>query len=153
MFSVYLAGHISGLSYTQTTSWRQQVIDNIDYRIKCYSPLRAKQYLAKESKIEHSYEDVLLSSQRGIFARDIWDCHHRDAILANLNVYSEEHKVSIGTIIEITAFWMLRKPIVIIREKGNVHDHPMINEMCPFIVETVEESISLMEKILLPVEQ
>lgn len=149
MPSVYLAGPITGLSYDQTTSWRQHIIDNVDPRIKCFSPMRAKAYLTNEEKILHAYENTLLSTARGIFARDIWDCYHRDSILVN---FLGATQVSIGTIIEITTFWHLRKPIVIIMEEDNIHKHAMLEEMCPFRVESLISGIGLLEKILLPVD-
>lgn len=144
---VYLAGPISGLSYNECTGWRQYIRRSLPDGIVGYSPMRAKEYLAGETEIEHSYEEKLFSSQRGLFARDMHDCLQSDALVAN---FIGSKKVSIGTVMEITAFWWQRKPIVLIMTHGSVHDHPMIREACPFVVQTLDEAIHVISTILLP---
>lgn len=148
MKSVYLAGPITGTSYNECTGWRQYIIRSLPDGIVGYSPMRAKNYLAKETEIEHSYEAKLLSSQRGLFARDMNDCKTCDALIVN---FLGAEKVSIGTVMEITAFWWQRKPIVLVMKHGSVHDHPMIREACPFIVQTLDEAIHVITAVLLPV--
>ena len=148
-YSVYLAGGITGLSYKGTVGWREQVIHMLPDEIVAFSPMRAKQYLSQETKITDSYESTVFSSQRGLFARDMWDCRRHDAILANL---WGAGKVSIGTVMEITAFWWQQKPIVLLMEKeGNVHDHAMLREACPIQVYSLEEAVHALTVILTPV--
>jgi hypothetical protein len=53
--------------------------------------------------------------------------------------------VSIGTVMEISWAWSFRNPIVLVMEKeGNIHEHAMIREACPFRVETLEEAIEVL---------
>lgn len=150
MKSVYLAGPITGTSYSECTDWRKYVTEELSLKgnIWCYSPMRAKSYLKEENVIEHSYEEKLFSSQRGLFARDMNDCKICDALIANL---IGANKISIGTVMEITAFWWQRKPIVLIMAHGTIHDHPMIREACPFVVQTLDEAVHTITAILLPV--
>lgn len=147
-FGVYLAGPITGESYEGGVDWRQYVMDNLPPEIKAYSPLRAKTYLKDETSFQHSYEQHLLSSQRGIFTRDMSDCQRLDGAIVN---FLDAKRVSIGTVMEITAFWWQQKPIVLMMHEGNHHDHPMIREACPFIVRSLDEAIYTMSVILLPV--
>lgn len=150
MKSIYLAGPITGTSYNECTGWREYVTDKVTMKgnIWCYSPMRAKEYLAGEEVLDGSYEQSLLSSQRGLFTRDMNDCKTCDMVIVNL---LGAKTVSIGTVMEISAFWWQRKPIVLIMEDGNVHNHPMIREACPFIVHTLDEAIHVMMTILFPV--
>lgn len=148
MKSIYLAGPISGLSYNETTSWRQYIRRKLPDRIVGYSPMRAKSYLQNKMHISHSYEESLLSSQRGLFARDMNDCRICDALMVN---FLDSEKVSIGTVMEISAFWWQRKPIILIMKNGNIHDHPMIREACPLVTHSLDEAIHVVTTVLLPV--
>ena len=147
---VYLAGPITGASYKTATSWRDDVALRLsDNGIDAYSPLRGKTYLKHEKNISDSYENTLTSSQRGIFARDSYDCMNCDAIFVNL---LGTEKVSIGTVMEIAWGWAFRKPIILVMEKtNNLQDHSMIREACPFITDDLESAILLTTSLLLPV--
>ena len=122
---VYLAGPITGLSYSGCTDWRKFAKDELKkYGILGVSPMRAKEYLNKEKNISDSYPEKILSCDRGITTRDRFDVMTSNLILVNFLGAKEK---SIGTVGEI--FWAdaFRKPIVTIMEKdGNPHDHSMI---------------------------
>lgn len=146
--SIYLAGPITGVSYAGSTDWRQHVKTFMAPDFDCFSPLRGKSYLANETSIADAYEDTLLSSQRKIFARDTQDCMRCDALFVNL---LGAERVSIGTVMEIAWGWSYRKPIVLVMEKdGNLHDHALIREACPFQVDDVDTGMVVMRALLLP---
>ena len=146
--SVYAAGPITGTSYSEATDWRFRVKESLAPDIDCFSPLRGKSYLMNETSIADSYEDSILSSQRKIFARDSFDCLRCDALFVNL---LGAERVSIGTVMEIAWMWGYRKPIVLVMEKdGNLHNHAMIREACPFQVDDLDTGIALMRSLLLP---
>jgi nucleoside 2-deoxyribosyltransferase len=153
---VYLAGSITGLTYGESTDWRGYVRDNVAPGIRTLSPLRGKQYLEERSskdggKILDSYEDYALSCQKGINTRDHWDCSRCDAIFVNL---LGAKTVSIGTVMEIAWGFAYRKPIILVmEEKGNLHDHSMIRESIGFRAKTLESGIELLNAILLPDKQ
>jgi nucleoside 2-deoxyribosyltransferase len=152
MFLVYLAGPITGLSYDDSTEWRQHFIDNIPDGVAALSPLRGKKYLLKDEKsINHSYEDSLLATQRAIYARDRFDCTRADVVVANL---LDATKVSIGTVMEIAWAADNNIPVVLIMEdSGNVHDHPMIREACAFRTNNVDDAIHVTYTLLMPSSQ
>jgi len=152
--SVYLAGPITGQSYEGATNWRDEVTTAFkSHGIDCFSPLRTKSYLFEETSIGDCYDDYVLSSQRGIFARDMFDCRSKDAIFINLLDAGLQDdgspRVSIGTVMEIAWGVAFNKPMVLVMDKDNIHDHAMIREACPFIVNTIEEGINIMRSILL----
>lgn len=46
---LYLAGAIKGLSYESSTNWREYVKEKLYPEIIAISPMRCKEYLAKET--------------------------------------------------------------------------------------------------------
>jgi nucleoside 2-deoxyribosyltransferase len=139
---VYLAGPISGLTYGESTDWRESIQNKLAaYGISGVSPMRGKWYLEQEKVIKGSYEDHALSSKRGITTRDRWDCQRCDAILVNL---LGAKKVSIGTMIELGWADSARKPIVLVMEPDNIHAHPIVNEVAGFTCTTLDEAVDVL---------
>lgn len=149
MKSVYLAGPITGTTYGECTDWREIAIKVFKSAgIEAYSPMRAKDYLLKETSVADSYEDTIMSSQRGIYARDYYDCRSKDAIFVNLLGAT---RVSIGTVMEIAWGTAYEKPIVLVMEdENNLHEHSMLREACPLRVNNFNEGIDVMKALLLP---
>lgn len=148
MSKVYLAGPISGLTYGASEIWRTEFIATLkDYpSIECFSPLRAKEYLVDAGVLEQSYAQPL-SCGRGIMTRDHNDCLTSDVIVCNL---TGVQRVSIGSVMECAWAHAYRKPLIMIMEKGNVHEHPMIREAIGFHVETVAEAAMIVKALLRP---
>lgn len=147
-YSVYLAGPITGISYGNATDWRHWFADALPTSIEAFNPLRGKDYLRHEVEIKAEYKNVALSCARGITTRDYYDVRRADLVVVNLLGAS---KVSIGTVMEIAWAKAFQIPVIlIIEEKDNVHDHPMIQESVGFRVNTLEEAIWLTKVILLP---
>lgn len=150
MRKVYLAGPISGMTFQGSEEWRDEFKSYIPSGsdIKCFSPLRAKQFLKKKGVIEQSYADNPLSVDRGVMTRDHFDCATSDLVVAN---FMGVERVSIGTVMEVAWAHSYRKPLILIIEKeGNPHDHPMIREATGFRTESVEEAAYLALTILNP---
>lgn len=162
---VYLAGPITGLSYGETTDWRQYVKDKLQYHeyemhdmkfldtheIRAFSPMRSKEYLSKEKVIQDRYDydpKDILSTARGITTRDRWDCLTCDLLFVNL---LGAQRVSIGTVLEMAWADSKRTPIVLVQEpKGNIHEHSMISEIVGFRVDNLDTAIEVTRSILLP---
>ena len=146
--SVYLAGPITGATYGECTDWRGYVTTELEPDIISFSPMRHKSYLSGETQIGDSYEHTVLSSQRGIFARDSYDCSKVDMVFVNLLGAT---RVSIGTVMEIAWAWSYRKPIILVMEDtGNIHEHSMLKEACPFRVTSLKEGVNTVKALLLP---
>jgi nucleoside 2-deoxyribosyltransferase len=145
---VYLAGPITGQSYDGCVNWREDVKVALEaVGIAGYSPMRGKAYLSQEEKIQDSYSDFTMSSINGINVRDYNDVKTADAILVNFLDCGT--RVSIGTVMEIAWARVMQIPIVIVMEKGNVHDHGMLT-FGNIVVSTLHEGISAIRQILLP---
>lgn len=144
---LYCVGPITGVSYGESVDWREYVAENLPPEITAVSPMRGKAYLEKEKSVKASYEDIPLSSAKGITTRDLFDVRRADMVLAN---FIGATKVSIGSVMEITLAHAYRKPIIIVMEKDNVHRHPMLEQISGFVVETLDEAIEIAKAVLLP---
>lgn len=154
---IYLAGAITGLTHDESVDWRDYVkgqlrydSDGVPTGLVGYSPMRAKDYLKSAGVLSgkaDAYDEYVLSSAKGITARDSWDVATSDLIFVNL-LGSE--KVSIGTVLEIGMAYAARKPIVAAIEQDNVHRHVMLDTMVPWIVDDLDYAIDIAKAILLP---
>lgn len=151
MYTVYLAGPITGLTYDGCVDWRQNAIEELaKHNIQGLSPMRAKEFLKNKATIEDTpdLEDQVLSSQRGIYGRDKFDCHRADLLIVNM---LGAKKVSIGTVMEIAWAAAINTPIVLVmEEEGNIHQHMMLAEACPFRVTTLHDALRVTVAILAP---
>jgi nucleoside 2-deoxyribosyltransferase len=151
MQSVYLAGPITGLTYGGCVDWREHAIKELARdNIQGISPMRAKEFLKNHVTIEDTpdLEDQVLSSQRGIYARDKFDCHRADLLIVNM---LDAKKVSIGTVMEIAWAAAINTPIVLVMEEiGNIHQHMMLAEACPFRVTNLRDALRVTVAILAP---
>lgn len=145
MKSVYLCGPITGLSYGECTDWRKHVAKELADDIVPLSPMRGKQYLEDCGRIEMSYEKTVLSRAAAITCRDRRDVMECDLLFAN---FLGAKVVSIGSVIELGWADAFRKPIVFVAEKDNIHHHVIVDELCGFQVETLEEGIMVANAVL-----
>jgi hypothetical protein len=143
---VYTIGPITGCSYGNSTDWRDYAAKNIDPQIEILSPMRHKEYLSKESSIAAAYESHVMSCARGITTRDRMDCMRSNMVIAN---FLGATKVSIGSVMEVAWADSARIPIVLVIDKDNLHEHPMISECAGFIVTTLKEGLTVLERTLL----
>jgi len=144
MSLVYLAGPITGGSYEQAVNWREEAVSKL-LPIKGLSPMRCKDYLFREKVLASGYQDTILSTDKAITARDRFDCQRSDVVLMNL---LESDRVSIGSMIEIGWADAARVPIVLVMSENNIHYHGMVNEICSFKTNTLEDGISVCKAIL-----
>lgn len=148
-FKVYLAGPIRGLTYSGSTSWRDEVKSKFHPSIVAYSPLRGKEKLLASLPVldERTHPvDHVLTLPQGIVARDRYDVLSSDLIFVNLIGATT---VSIGTVCEIAWGYDRGKPIVLAMEEGNPHWHPFIKTLAGFIVPTLEDAVEATHQILL----
>lgn len=144
---VYLAGPIAGLTYDEGQDWRDMIKEELTPSIICASPLRSKEFLRSEGVLGNAGYDHPLASDKGIMTRDHYDCMRADVILCN---FLDSDKVSIGTVMECAWAFAYRKPLVVIMEKSNVHNHPMIREAAGYIVDNFEDAVQLIRTIVYP---
>jgi len=170
-YLIYLAGPITGLTWAEATDWRKHTIDKFKdlsgYGRKmnnyvALSPLRGKEFLEKETDIKDEYAEFQLSTSKMINSRDMFDVRRSDLLIVNL---LNATRVSIGTMLEIGAAYILNKPIIVIVEpqpivnhtahgsvtnemSTNIHNHSMLREQATIIVSDVDTAIHFALELL-----
>lgn len=150
MTKVYLAGPITGLSYTSANEWRLDVLDSAtkDGRLRgCefFSPLRGKKYLTHETVLSDNYPQHAMSSSKAIMQCGYYDVQTADALIVN---FIGASTVSIGTVMEVAWAHQRRIPVIAIMEDGNVHEHSMMNEAIWWKVTTVNQALELLATLI-----
>ncbi|MFH0814945.1 MAG: nucleoside 2-deoxyribosyltransferase [Candidatus Falkowbacteria bacterium] len=142
---LYLAGPIDGCSFGECTDWRKCVARRLPQHIHALSPMRGKDFLAAQTMIHGEHADNPLCRQPGIVCRDRFDVMRADAVLFN---FLGAKKVSIGTCIEVGWADAYRKPIIVAIEKDNVHQHMIVRGVAGFVVDNLDEAITLAIAVL-----
>lgn len=164
MMKVYLAGPITGLTYNDAAKgWRREFADMVEtncwpqgtdlsMRLVCYSPMRAKQFLADKGRLHFGdYNDHPLGTKSGIICRDHNDVSTCDLMIACF--LEADGNLSLGTAIEFGWAHAYRKPIIMVAQEGDPHrNHPMLAHAAGYIVDNLEAAASLTRFILLPGE-
>lgn len=141
--TVYLAGQITGLTYGEATGWREYVSKELAKDgIKCYSPMRAKEFLEGKGKLLATFDpgDNPCSTAKGITTRDRWDCTNADIVFMNLLGMD---KISVGCCIELGWADMARVPIVLAMEDNGIHEHMMVQDIAGFRVKSLEQGMDV----------
>lgn len=150
---VYLAGSIASQDLEGATTWRRRATDLLLCRgIQGYSPLRNKGDLLPQTGLIGSntedYTPSPLTSAKGITRRDRYDVQSSDLVIANLLGMTEGPT---GTAIEFGWADAFSVPVIMVIEReGSLAEHPMLNEIASFRVESVEAACRLAPQILLP---
>lgn len=110
---VYLAGPISGCKPDEIMGWRKQAQTEL-----------AKTNIIGLCPIDVQTEGVDLKSIAVL--RDQMDVERCDAVLMNLTGAT---RVSIGTMVELGWASALNKPIILVMEKGNIHEHGFVSTL------------------------
>lgn len=154
MKAVYLSGPITGLDYSNARwGWRSAIRDLIDPDITVLSPMRHEGHLAElaepmsiEALNKHAQTNPhLFSHPKMIVQKDELDIEQCSIMIVNLLGATA---VSQGTIFEIGYAAALHKPIIVIREPGNVHNSPFVSESAVKVVDTIEEAALIVNSLL-----
>ena len=143
---VYLAGPISGLTYDGAQDWRDQVRQELDSsNIETLTPMRGKTFLKEEGVITSAAYENVIATSKGVTRRDFFDCTRASCVFVNL---LGAKRVSIGTVMEIAWAYQAKIPTVVLMEKGNIHEHIMIEEACHYVVDSVDKGVALVRFLL-----
>jgi nucleoside 2-deoxyribosyltransferase len=146
---VYLCGPITGLSLREARGWRRTVARALAGEAEVIDPTRDSPDTTRRSE---SAATQVLSAKRLLhgkhtIARDRYDIRRSDLVLA---CFLGIRSVSIGAVGEI--FWAdaMGKPVVLVREADNIHNHDMLNEIAGWIFEDLEPALDLVRTVIRP---
>ena len=133
-YKVYLAGGMSNITREEFSKWRAEVEEELShFGIQSFDPVRTDKWC--RSEIES-------------YRKDIQHVNVSDLVFVN---FLPSTKVSIGTCVEIGHAQALGKPIVVVMNKENIHNHVFLLESAnTYIVETLEKGMQMVKDVLLP---
>lgn len=157
MPSIYLAGPINHLTYSEATNWRKYAQEYLaDYGITGVSPLRSKEFLHNIGRIATANYGQYhpLATDSAIRKRDKNDVRTSDLVLANFldHGFCECGKglVSCGTPVEFGWADAFDVPVVMVAGPGNPFDHPIMRDIALAKVPSLDEALEICVSILTP---
>jgi nucleoside 2-deoxyribosyltransferase len=150
-YYVYLAGPMTGHS-NEYCGWRYREFEA--YRrgdIIPVDPMRGKKFLEGATIIEDSYSEHMLGTPKFIIERDYNDVKNCDVVFMNL---LGAKRISIGSMIELGWAMAHGKPIILIMEPDNLHEHPMVLEAFhAHVAPSILTGVAMLNNLLLPKEE
>lgn len=145
MLKIYCVHPISGLSasevfeyYERTQKW----LTVAGYDI--YIPMFGKGSLRTEIEFKAYDYRSPLTLNHSIYNRDLWMVQQSDILYAN---FLNSKAVSIGSVMELAWGSLLRKQVIVVMEKDNIHQHAFVLEAATIIFETEAEAIDYLTKL------
>jgi hypothetical protein len=147
--TVFLCGPITGLTRERAAGWRAQVTRALAGEAVTLDPMRDQPDVTRRAPgadTDPSGVGRLVHGKRTV-ARNRFDVERSDLVLA---CFLGATSVSIGAVGEI--FWadLLRKPVIIVREADNPHNHDMLNEIAAWIFADLDLAIAQVRRMLCP---
>ena len=149
MTAVYLAGHITGLTYANAIQWRDEATERLllmGFEVR--DPMRGKESLEDRFQDKalpsEGYGDGVPSHIENPYARDKYDITHSDIVLANLAVGEQCGLTpSVGTLVELGIAEGLGKLILII----STNTHPFIKGPADCMFDTLDDALTFIETL------
>lgn len=157
---IYLAGTIS--KNPNTTGWREKAIYMID--MAGHTPISPMRFQSTENFTAGGMHDSTTPDSFFVDV-DLGDIRRCDIVLlvywkrsqpvsadSDINVFDPQHgynRQSIGTWSEFAIAAWEHKPVIVVTDDPEVADHPFIKRHAAIVVETVEEGLEWVKKILI----
>jgi|TARA_B110000263_G_C14993815_1_gene367209 nucleoside 2-deoxyribosyltransferase len=132
---VYLAGPIEGCDLNEITYWRKLCHQGFSDFIIGVNPFRAE--MDADTK----------ESRKRIVMKNYMDTKNCDLIFAYLPKEINERRPSYGTTFEIAWGYSMQKPVVIVSNDKQVHNHPLM-DMSGALFWNLEEAIDYVNILL-----
>ncbi len=127
--SVYLAGKIDGLTFTQAMAWRRDITGKLEqFDVNCPS------YSSEENHPNLMWD------------KDYFLLDNSDIVLVNLDY--ENNSPFLGTSMEIGRAFYQRKPIIIFSSKDWVHKSLTLQYHATAIVNDIDEAIDIIQQFI-----
>lgn len=145
--TVYLCGPITGVPLREAVGWRRAVAEALAGSAQVIDPTHYAPDTTRRSDSAATRaltEERLLRGRRTL-ERDQADVRRSDLVLA---CFLGAKSVSIGSVGEM--FWAhtMKKPIVLVREDENVHNHDMLNAIAGWVFTDLDAAIGQVMKLI-----
>jgi hypothetical protein len=144
---VYLCGPITGQSASCAKTWRAEVTAALQGTADCIDPTRDSPDYARQSEraTGRSLTAERLRHGKRTMVRNKFDVGRSDILLG---CFLGSAAVSIGSVGEI--FWAeaMGKPVILVREDENIHNHDMLNEIAGWVFAEIGPAIEQINTLL-----
>lgn len=145
--TVYLAGPILDCTAGEANDWRNAVKTRLaDHGIVGISPLRCEPLRGERYAVE--YADARFGTPRAISGKNRFDVDHCTLTLAYFPFAETERYPSLGTVAEIGAAHMARKPVVTVSTHPKIVQHPVINGFSTWLLPTLDDALDTIIGVL-----
>ena len=126
MYTIYLAGGMSGISFEESNNWRESfdALINILSKARTINP-----------NYYYNFKEVNHKSEKEIREFDLHKVRTADLVFVNFNAPN-----SIGTAQELAIAYELKIPIIGLHENKIESLHPWLIECCTRICDTMDEA-------------
>lgn len=139
---VYLGGPITGLTYDDCTSWRDEVQPALEAEgIEVRNPMRDKEHFV----IGNGPLPSRFDAESDAVQQDLNDIDEVDVILVNL--IGATH-VSIGSMCELGYAKARGKYIIVAYEEGSIHDHLFVELLATDVVASLEDALDRLHEVI-----
>jgi nucleoside 2-deoxyribosyltransferase len=146
---IYLAGPISGLTYTQARfGWRKTIMEEVTEDVTVLSPMRHEGHLAELPTVidEKTLGSHFFSHPKVIVTKDLLDIDVSSLVVAN---FLGAPAISKGTLHEVGYAFAKKKPIITLMEdKGNPNDGPFLREMSAIVLASLDDAVLVINSLL-----
>jgi nucleoside 2-deoxyribosyltransferase len=143
---VYCGHQITGLSPREVFDYYDRVrkdLAGLGYHV--LSPMTAKEQFDRADEPEFKSTGYTgTAGDHAIVERDCWMVQQADIVFMNLLGMT---RASIGCTSELAWAYLLRKHVVLVMEKENIHQHAFIKEMADIVFETYERGVDYLRKL------
>lgn len=147
---VYLAGPITYRTESEATDWRPMVTQLFHKNIIGISPLRGEPTLdvrGDDDRYNIQGKDKKFTTPKAIAAKNHYDTHNCDAVLAFLpKEYNDQHP-SYGTIFELGWATGIQTPTILVTDDPSLHDHPLIEAKVNWVLPTFQEAADVINTL------
>jgi Nucleoside 2-deoxyribosyltransferase len=147
LHTIFLCGPISGLTILRASAWRSHVLERLGSQMNVIDPMRDSPDATVRSQMASTRiltTDRLRHGKQTV-TRNRFDIERCDLVLA---CFLGAKSISIGAVGEI--FWAdaMHKPVIIVREEDNPHNHDMLNEIAGWIFDDLDAALEQVKRVL-----
>ncbi len=147
---IYTVGSISGLTIEQVENYFSQtkaLLESFGYVV--FNPMTGKGRLRVDKIYRAKDNRHPVATNRAIIGRDRWMVGQADIIYAN---FTNSEMASIGSMFELAWGYDLKKHIVAVLPKDNIHQHAFVLQACDIIFETEDEALKYLKDLIESIE-
>jgi nucleoside 2-deoxyribosyltransferase len=156
---VYLAGPITGLTFSIANAWRQRVVDSSYPSIEFLNPLRYD----RDDLETFQHRSAAFDGLKNIVRRNYHDVQRSDVILACFENCAPTN-ISLGSVYELAWGYALRKPTIAVipglteessmeaardmaQRPSTSYNHPYLKEAVDYLTDNLDEAIKILRII------